>query len=134
MTAKFVWNGIKINGEFFKGHYTKGPYTATSGIPEGTITVYMSGYKSLPRIEGLNIENDSDIMTDYFETDTVRIFPGTMYYEEAAKAHKAHEIHFEKRAIKQYEKMAEKYKGTRHETYYLKEIAEHEARLAKLAA
>ena len=34
---KFVWNGIKINGEFFKCSYGTGPYTAAS-VPKAPLT------------------------------------------------------------------------------------------------
>lgn len=133
-TVKFVWNGIKINREFFKGHYYAGPYTEASKLPAETITIYMRDYKSLPRVEGLNINNDSDIMTDYFETDTVRVFPDSPYYEDARKALKAAEIHTAKRAVAHSEKRLVKMMGTRHEDFYRKELEERKAKLATLTA
>lgn len=132
--VKFVWNGIKINGEFHKCNYSKGPYTATSGLPEGTITMYASGYASIPSIPGLTIENDTDIMTDYFETDTVRIFPDSPYYAEAEKAMKAHELHCAKRAVKHFEKLYEAKKGTRQEEFYFSELQDRKERLIELEA
>lgn len=134
MTVKFVWNGIKIDGEFFKGHYYSGPYTEASKLPDKTITIYIHGYKSLPEIDGLNVENDSDIMTDYFEEDRVRIFPNTQYYEDACKAAKACEIHSAKRSIKHFEKMLAKRIGTHYEDFYRQELEDSKSRLSALMA
>lgn len=104
MTVKFMWNGIKVDGTLYKAHYSKGAYTANSGIPEGTITVYAKDYRALPQIEGLTIENDSDTMTDYFENDRVRICPNNKYYSEANAAYDKMNEHFEKRFAKKYGK------------------------------
>ena len=86
MTVKFMYNGLKVDGQLFRGAYSKGPWTAESKLPDGTITIYAKDYKSFPAIEGLNIQNETDIMTDYFETDKIRIKPGEPYYFEALTA------------------------------------------------
>ncbi len=102
MTVKFMWNGIKVDGELYRAHYSIGNYTESSGIPKETITVYAKDYKSFPRIEGLQIENESDIMTDYFETDRIRIAPDNKFYNDALEALKKHQAHNEKRFAKRY--------------------------------
>ena len=34
--------------------------------------------------DALPVKNDTEFQTDYFETDRVRIFPGTPFYDAAA--------------------------------------------------
>lgn len=104
MTVKFMWNGIKVDGELYKAHYSMGNYTTDSGIPEGTITIYGKHYTSLPSIAGLTIENDSDAMTDYFENDRVRVTPDNKYYGEVKAAYEKMTAHIEKRFEKKYGK------------------------------
>lgn len=131
--VKFMWNGIKIDGQLYKGKYSMGPYTETSTLPEGTVTIYMDSRNLYtPRINGLEIENDSDIMTDYFENDTVRIRPGTIHYDAAVKAANAYNIHMEKVAIRQFQKLSEKRAGSPMEEYYKQELENHKAALEKL--
>ena len=133
-TVKFIWNGMKVNGELYKASYSKGPYTKESGLPEGTITMYMKGYKSTPQIEGVEVINDSDVMTDYFEEDTVRIYPDSRYYEEARKACKAANIHDAKQAVKWAEKNLARKTGTVYEEFYQKELENRQKRLSDLMA
>lgn len=102
MEVKFMWNGIKVNGTLHRAHYYCGAYTANSGLPEGTITVYAKDYASFPAIDGLTIINDSDSMTDYFENDRIRILPDNKYYAEAKKAFEKMTEHNNKRFAKKY--------------------------------
>lgn len=102
MTVKFMWNGIKADGKLYRAHFSLGPYTIASGLPQGTITVYAKTYEDFPQIEGLTIENDSDLMTDYFAKDRIRILPDNKYYNEALQALKKAEEHNEKRFAKRY--------------------------------
>ena len=129
---KFVWNGIKINGEFFKCSYGTGPYTAASGLPDDAITMFAAKCKRIPRIPGLTIENNTDIMTDYFETDRIRILPGSPFYEEAKKAMVAHEIHYTKKHIKHLEKAVTIFSGTAFEEEYRNDLARYSEKLAAL--
>ena len=128
---KFVWNGIKIDGQLYKGNYYSGTYTETSNLPEGTITIHMDR-SNTPIIESLEIENNSDSMTDYFETDTVRIKPDSIHYASAVTAANAYEIHMEKVVIRQYEKGFAKHLGTNMEEYYANELSKHKAKLSEL--
>lgn len=128
---KFVWNGIKIDGTLYKGSYSNGPYAKTSKLPEGTITIYMKG-SNTPRLSNLNIKNESDIMTDYFENDTIHIYPSEVYFSEASKALNDYQIHQEKVAIKQYEKGFARSLGTNMEEYYANELTRHRAKLSEL--
>lgn len=130
-TIKFVWNGIKVDGHLFRCFYSQGPYTATSGLPGGTITLYARDER-LPRLPGMEIHNDTDVMTDYFETDTVRVRPGSTYYQSALDALKAAQIHEIKQAIKRLERMLAMGRGTRYETACLRELEPYRAKLAAL--
>lgn len=129
--VKFMWNGIKIDGQLYKGKYSMGPYSEASTLPEGTVTIYMDTSRT-PRIENLEIKNESDIMTDYFENDTVRIRPGTIHYDAAIKAANAYNIHMEKVAIRQFQKLSEKHTGFPMEEYYKQELENHKVALEKL--
>lgn len=86
MVIKFMYNGIKVDGKLYRAHYSKGGYTAQSKIPKGTITIYARDYDDFPQIEGLQIENNSDGMTDYFEKDRIRVTPDNKYYNEVLRA------------------------------------------------
>jgi hypothetical protein len=82
MTIKFMYNGIKVDGTLYKGHYSKGTtYNAD------TITIYAKDYSvDFPKIEGLNIINESDSMTDYFEKDHIRVEPTNKFHKEVYQA------------------------------------------------
>lgn len=96
---KFLYNGIKVDGELYPAHYSVGNLVNGSAK---TITVYCKGYGHFPRIPGLTIDNNSDIMADYFEKDRITIKPGSPFYFEALTACNAAEKHFEKRMAKKY--------------------------------
>ena len=103
MTIKFMWNGIKVDGQLYKCWYSSSKLV---GYPEGTITIYGKQYQDLPMIEGLAIENDSDLMTDYFENDRVRVTPDNKWYEEVRKACDKLNQHNNKRFEKKYGRKA----------------------------
>lgn len=100
--VKFMWNGIKVDGELYKSHYSKGRYTFESGIPQESITIYGKHYCSFPLIEGLQIENDSDSMTDYFENDRILVTPDNIHYPAVLEAYRKQTEHQEKRFAKKY--------------------------------
>ena len=106
MVVKFMWNGIKVDGVLYRAHYSAGPYTIQSGLPQDTITVYGKDYADLPQIDGLAIINESDIMTDYFENDRIRILPDNKWYSEAKAAYEKQNEHNKKRFEKKYGKIA----------------------------
>lgn len=101
--VKFLWNGIRVDGTFYKGHYTTGPYAKGSSLPEDTVTIYMER-SNTPHFAGVVIENDSDPMTDYFTTDTVRVLPDSELHEAASHAALTHKIHMLKGQVAHYEK------------------------------
>jgi len=86
---RFMYNGIKVDGELYKGWYSMAGYI---GFPGETIVIYATAYNDFPAIEGLDIENDSDIMTDYFEKDRIYVKPDNKFYPEVRAAYdKQHE-------------------------------------------
>lgn len=95
MTIKFLWNGIKVDGKLHRCFFSD---TQLINHPAGTLTIYAKDYKPLPKIDGLDILNDSDGMTDYFETDRVRVLPGSTYHAAVASAIEASRAHYAKRA------------------------------------
>ena len=88
---KFMYNGIKLDGKLFKATYSKGGYTEQSKIPQNTITIYARDYEDFPKIEGLQIQNNSDSMTDYFEKDRIRVTPTNQYYSLVNEAYEKQE-------------------------------------------
>lgn len=75
--VKFGKKGLKdANGNYFPIWYSLNILTSTK---RRCITIYAKNYKSLPAV--LNAENNSDMMTDYFETDYVRFEEGTPEFE-----------------------------------------------------
>ena len=90
MTVKFFYNGMKVDGVLYRAYYSTGPYNEASKLPVGTITLYAKDYSAdFPEIEGSTIENDSDIQTDYFETDRMRILPDSPFHAAAKAAFEA---------------------------------------------
>ena len=84
MAKTFYYNGIKADGKLIKAHYSNARLT---NYPEGTITIYArSILDSIPTLDGMSVKNDSDMQTDYFESDTARITPDSPLYPEALAA------------------------------------------------
>lgn len=97
---KFMYNGIKLNGKLYKGNYSKGGYTKQSGISNDTITIYARDYEDFPKIEGLQVQNNSDSMTDYFEKDRIRVAPTNQYYSLVYEAWEKQEINKIKKILR----------------------------------
>lgn len=82
---RFLQNFVKFNGKKARVHYSKGSYTAASGLPQGTITIYAKDYgNQLPAT--LMPSNDTDFMTDYFDKDRARVKPKSKYYKAVEAA------------------------------------------------
>jgi hypothetical protein len=94
-----MWNGIKVDGKLFKGWYSMGQLR---NYPQGTITIYASEYDRFPIIEGLQVQNDSDSMTDYFEKDRIRVTPDNPHYEAVKAAYEKRQAHIDKMRAKKY--------------------------------
>ena len=97
---KFLKDAIKdAQGNRYKVHYSDGELF---NFPKGTLTIYGKGLGKLPK--ELFPQNDTDMMTDYFEGDRARIKPKTKYYKDVLMALKKKEAFrkklMEKRAKK----------------------------------
>ncbi len=80
---KILFNGIKVNGELNKGSWHFENYDGQTYI-----NFYATWYTRLPNIikEIANVKNDTDSMTDYFDTDRFRIYKDHIFFKPAAEA------------------------------------------------
>lgn len=83
-SIKFFYNGIKLNGEnkLLKCFYSIDNSTAESGP---CVTIYARDYSDLPR-DVFPVENDTDIYTDYFDSDRATLTPAHPLYKYARAA------------------------------------------------
>ena len=102
---KFMYNGIKIDGKLHKASYSKGNYY---NLPDSVVTIHGKRYRNLPDI-GLDVENKTDLQSDYFENDAIRVFPDHPRYKEVLMAYEQQEA----KAKKTYEKRMAKYYGAK---------------------
>ena len=94
---RFMYNGIKDDstGKLYKGYYSIGPWNT---LPEGTITFYAKGYDNLSKLLHplFSVENETDIQTDYFEKDKIRVQPDNPMYNMVLQAYIAQQDHRKK--------------------------------------
>ena len=84
MTVKFLFNGLRVDKTLYKAFYSNGPYNEHSKLPSETITLRAKDYSTdFPVLEGTAVENGSDTQADYYEKDTMRIFPDSPYFADA---------------------------------------------------
>lgn len=76
-TIQFQWNGIRIDGRLFPCYMS----ISTMDRAPAAVTIYGRHYKDLPRIDGMQIENNSDLQSDYCENDRIRIEPGNIFFD-----------------------------------------------------
>lgn len=83
-SIKFFWNGIKINGEkkLIRCFYS------LDNRHDGRecVTIYARDYSGHLPGDMFSVENGTDSMTDYFETDHASLFPGHPLYRFARAA------------------------------------------------
>lgn len=94
---KFYWNGIKEDGgELQRAFYSYGNLV---NYPHDTITIYGRDYKSFSKgvYAAFTVQNDSDMQTDYFEQDRIRVVSGHPLYEQVLAAYEAFKAHADKR-------------------------------------
>jgi hypothetical protein len=83
-TLKFFYNGIKgSDGKLQTARYSDGELL---NHPRGTITIYARQGFSGDVAKAFAIENGTDIMTDYFERDRIRVAPTHPLYSEVKAA------------------------------------------------
>lgn len=96
MKIKFMWNGIKIDGKLYRAWYSDADLIGDR-YPKGTLTIYRKDYGTMPQINGMTIQNDTEIMTDYFERDRIRITPDNPHYSAIKAAMDQQKEHNKKR-------------------------------------
>ena len=79
MDIKLLKKGIKLDGEYFSAFYS-----SSSNNLNGNATIYIKSYEPLPdeAYKLLQVENNSDMQTDYFEKDRIRISPDSPYFDK----------------------------------------------------
>lgn len=125
---KFLFNGIKINGQLIKGYYSKGGYL-NGAIGCFYVHGWFKGQSELLR-ECFKVENNSDIMTDYFEEDKIYFYENDKYINEFNAMVEKNEIRIAKARVKKYEKIKE----TRPEYFERYYKTDYEILIKKLAA
>lgn len=96
MKIKFLWNGIKIDGKLYRVWYSDGELIGNK-YPKGTLTIYRKDYGPMPIIQGLTVQNDSDMITDYFERDRIRVTPGNEHFAAVFSAMQSAKDHYNRR-------------------------------------
>lgn len=82
MAVKLTRNMIYVNGRRAGIDICAGPWV--SGVPADLIKIRFKKWRVPVEIkEAVNITNNSDSRTDYFEKDTIRLMPGDPLYAEA---------------------------------------------------
>lgn len=136
---RFYYNGIKVNGgELIKCSY----HIGAPGYDAETVTIYADGYgPNLPR-EYFTVENDSDIMTDYFDTDRCEVKPDHPLYKYVRYAALKAATRGDRAYIEKTRANIEKAEQQPNKTQYVrdwierekKEVARRAARLAEFDA
>lgn len=118
---KFYYNGIKLNG---KNELVKVDYFLR-GDNDGNVFISADGYGAqLPR-DLFEVENDTDIYTDYFDTDGATLPPSHPLYKFAYYAAKKAEYKRAKKSLKYFAEHP-KYRALSQEELYKKMISDFE--------
>jgi hypothetical protein len=133
--AKPVSNEIRItmNGIYKGEHYAPCHYRYDEKTGEVTIYARNYGRSEIPREMG-NVRNDTDTMTDYFDRDSLNLFPGDAWYDRVKAVAVKSAIKDLKRRITWLEKDLEKPGTPWHRQNGMDELCECERRLAALSA
>ena len=93
----FYWNGLKDDkgARLQKAWFSSGELI---GYPAGTITIYARDYSRFSqKVQAcFRVQNDTDTMTDYFDSDRIRVIPSHPLYPAAQAAMRAQDVHREK--------------------------------------
>ena len=106
MALKFYWNGIKASdGKLQRASLDDGPL---KNFPAGTITICARDYSGFDAEVAFAfvVTNDSDLMTDYFDHDRIRVEPSHPLYEQVAQALAKSKAHSKMRGAKYDAKVA----------------------------
>ena len=140
-SIKFFWNGMKLNGskKLIKGYWSYGKQLLIKGgvVNCAHIAFYKDSYEHLDKeIKDLfNVQNGSDSMSDYFETDHFKITKTNKFWNEilsAAIKAKEHMLNrYEKSCLKYSEKFGEDHERT---LYHIKEKGYVEEEIKEMKA
>jgi len=89
---KCMYNGLKINKKLYKGYWYRHFHletkdTRTIGIMEDLITFISQSDCPIPRnIIGLKVNNNSDVMRDYHDDDSINFEPTNTLYKDVLAA------------------------------------------------
>lgn len=83
-SIKFFWNGIKVNGsrELIKCFYDLDNNREHSP----SVSIYAKGYGAELPTDIFVVSNDTDLITDYFDTDSATLTPAHPLYKYARAA------------------------------------------------
>ena len=84
-TVKILKKGIRVDGKYYAARFEHCQYglgTEKSPTREAVIIRGKDG-RSLPKIDGVKVENNTDIMIDYFETDKIELNPDHFMFAAA---------------------------------------------------
>ena len=109
---KFMYNGIKIDSKLIKGFWSYGNSTNKNIKATFYVKDYDNNHRKL-LTEYFKVENDSDIMTDYFETDRIRFMLNDKNIDQIKKAWKQQELKYINRS---------KYLGEKEKAQRIKEV------------
>lgn len=101
---RFLWNGIKTGGKLTRCYYSFG--NLGEPWPAEAISVYARDYERFPEAVRacFHVENNSEIESDYFDDDKLRVCPNHPLYALVKTAWEAQRIHDDKRAAKRAQK------------------------------
>ena len=105
---KFFYNGIKgSDGKLQKCYYADGPY---HNLPSDCITIHGKHYKGFSEEvrNTFKVENGTELQTDYFENDRIRVFSSHPLYAQVKAAYEKQELHSNQVAIKRVKKAIER--------------------------
>jgi hypothetical protein len=133
--VKPVSNEIRltVNGIYKGEHYAPCYYRYDEKTGEVTIYAKNYGRSEIPREMG-PVRNETDTMTDYFDTDSLDLHPGDAWYDKVKAVAVKSTIKDLKHRIARLEKGLEKPATATHRQIGLDELCECERRLAKLTA
>lgn len=83
MEIKLLKKGIRIDGIYYSVWYSSSA-NSKGGYGVGNATIYCRNYDRLPAELNklMDVQNDSEIQTDYIEKDRIRVSPGSIYFKQ----------------------------------------------------
>jgi len=98
---RFLWNGIKDSD----GRLQRCWYNCRNWIPgidPETVGITAKDYKNFSGEirAAFTVQNDSDLMTDYFDSDRIKVSPDHPLYADVRAAYDAQQAHRERRVQK----------------------------------